>query len=145
MLQSTLRLGSHCYELNASTFKKAALGFTAAAAILGTSAFATFPANAQQAVNVNNTPSNCAVIAEPAKRSICESFKRIDAANARAAAADRRGAEAERTSSAAKASVGCMDEVGKDILAAKAKGPLSPDTKATFKARLEKCDRVSSL
>jgi hypothetical protein len=127
-----------------SSFRKSAFALTTVAALAGASVLASFPANAQQAVNYRPAP-DCTTVADPGKRAVCESFKRTEDANARAAAADRRGAEADKTSTAAKASLGCMDVVGKDIAAAKAKGPLTPDMKATFKARIEKCDRVSSL
>ena len=96
-----------------------------------------FPANAQQAVNYRPAP-DCTTITESGKRAVCESFKKLEETK-------RRGSEAEQTSASAKASVSCMGLVEKDITAAKAKGPLTPDMKTTFKARIEKCDRVSAL
>lgn len=127
-----------------SSFRKTAFAVTAAAAIASASVLASFPANAQQAVNYG-TPSDCTTIADGGKRSICESFQRIDAAKKRGAAADQEAAAARQESAAAKGAISCMDIVGKDIAVAKAKGPLTPDMKSTFKARIEKCDRVSSL
>src|SRR5258708_2053357 len=121
-----------------SPFRKSALALTTVAALASASALMAFPAAAQQVNVVNSTVPDCSTIADGGKRSICQLFKRTEDEK-------RRGAQAEQTSTAAKASLSCMDVVGKDIAAAKAKGPLTPDMKASFKARIEKCDRVSSL
>jgi hypothetical protein len=127
-----------------SSFRKTAFALTTVAALGGASVLASFPANAQHAVRYSTTP-DCATIHDVGKRAVCESFKRTEEAKKRGAEADKRGAQADRTSTAAKDSVSCMGGVERDIATAKAKGPLTPDMKATFKSRIEKCDRVSSL
>src|SRR5882724_1675023 len=69
------------------SFRKGAIALTTIAAIAGASVLASFPANAQQAVNYRPAP-DCTTIVDGAKRSICESFKRTEDANRRGAAAD---------------------------------------------------------
>jgi hypothetical protein len=146
-----------------SSFRKTAITLTTTAAMLaGASLFAvTHPASAQQVSSNSGSPA-CASVTDAAKTAQgtaaairCEfnqsvlrtqqSAERTKAAIGRGREEERRGAGAEKTSTAAKDSVSCMDLVGKDIAAAKVKGPLTPDMKATFKSRIEKCDRVSSL
>src|SRR5882724_11389197 len=62
------------------SFRKGAIALTAVAAIAGASVLASFPANAQQAVNYRPAP-DCTTISESGKRAICESFKRTEAAD----------------------------------------------------------------
>jgi hypothetical protein len=81
------------------SFRKTAFAITTAAALAGASVLASFPANAQHAVNYTG-PSDCTMIADGGKRAICESFKRTEEARKRGAEADRRGAEADRRGAA---------------------------------------------
>jgi hypothetical protein len=125
-----------------SSFRKSAIALTTTAAMLaGTSFFAvTQPASAQQLSSGRGAPA-CAHIVDSTEGIKCEvreSMRRTEESN-------KRGTVANKTSAAAKESVSCMGIVEKDIVAAKAKGPLTPDMKAAFKTRIEKCDRVSSL
>jgi hypothetical protein len=69
------------------SFRKTAFALTTAAGLAGASVLASFPANAQQAVSYSTTP-DCTTIHDGGKRAICESFKRIDEAKKRGAAAD---------------------------------------------------------
>jgi hypothetical protein len=92
MLYSASRLGPHDFGLNLSTFRKTALGLTAATAMAGASILTSFPANAQQAVNYISKTPDCSAVDEPAKRAICESFQRTEDAKRRGAEADKRGA-----------------------------------------------------
>jgi hypothetical protein len=112
------------------SFRNTAIGLTAGVAF---AAAAAFPAAAGDvsAVKFNGSPA-CAHITDPTAGSKCE----IEQSELRTKAANVRGA-------AAKAATSCMTDVEKDIAAAKAKGPLTPDTKAMFRSRIEKCDKIS--
>lgn len=123
-----------------SSFRKTAFALTTAAALAGASVLASFPANAQQAVNYRTTP-DCTTVKESGLRAICESFQRTEAAKRRGAAADVRLENANNSLQQAQGATTCMDEVGKKIEAAKKAGPLSHEQKSLFRAQIERCDK----
>jgi hypothetical protein len=85
-----------------SSFRKSALALTTGAVLAATAAF---PAAAQQTANYSTTP-DCAKITDGGKRAICETFKRIEDAKKRGAAADARAATAGEI-------IGCLQDLGK--------------------------------
>jgi hypothetical protein len=117
----------------ASSFRKSAFALTTIAAL---ASFSVFPAAAQQVATNSSSPA-CAGIADSAAAIKCEfneSVKRTQAAQQRGVAADGRAA-------AAQSSAACMEDVTKQIAAAKKIGPLSPEQKILFKTQIEHCDK----
>jgi poly(3-hydroxybutyrate) depolymerase len=75
------------------SFRQTTFALTAGAILAATAAF---PAAAQQAsqINFKGTP-DCATVTDGGKRAACEFFRKVDDANKRGAAADKRSAAAD--------------------------------------------------
>lgn len=121
---------------SASPFRKTAFTLTRRTAFAVMTAAAltfSFPSFAQQVVANSNAVTSspaCAGIKDSEKSTLCEieqSKLRTQAANAQAQALN--------------ANTACLNEVTEQIKAAKKAGPLSPEQKAAFKAKLDGCDK----
>ncbi len=116
-----------------SSFRKKATAFATAAgggggggAMIGT-AFGFTAASAQDVASNSNSSSTCSQKFGPTDAGVRCAIRQMDRDIADAKA---RGTAAEKRGAAAEVATKCMEGVGKEIEAAKAKGPLAPDVKA---------------
>ncbi|MEJ0076808.1 MAG: hypothetical protein WDO17_15430 [Alphaproteobacteria bacterium] len=135
-------MANQTFSLGKMLTRRGATAALTSAAIGASVALASFPAAAQNGTfglaSKQSSPvslRDCSREKDSTVRAFCESMNRTDLAKARGAAAEKRG-------QAAQAATICLEEITKEIEAAKTKGPLSPQMKVDFKARIERCDKV---
>lgn len=110
-----------------SSFRKTAFALTTAAAL---AVFGAFPAAAQQVATNEQAAAACASVTDANEHAACM-----------VRALNKHIVDTKRDTARLNASTACMEDVSRQIAAAKKIGPLSPDQKTMFKAQIERCDK----